>query len=262
MNREWGMGNGESGGVGGAVAAGIPPAVEGGVSPPGIPAGSRSVSRSISNQGIPMSKGPSWDSSVCLFHVVPPAPGPTFQCSVPPTWKRLPLLSEEPDYSDPTTWMPLGTFMADAGSMILTIASRPAYDTGSPAQWLPYLCRQMGFDYRNSAPISLHGRAAVASCHASQATSRGPMSMRLAIVEDRGHWVLLTVMSVASLWAEVEPAFLTLLETFELHEVPTPEPSRADLRSVVPFPVLPQNRHAERTETREVLRPTFCFATT
>ncbi len=209
-----------------------------------------------------MSEGQFRDSAVCVFHVVPPAPGPTFRCEVPPTWERLPLLSEEPDFSDPTTFMPLGSFMADAGSMILTIASRPAYDTGSPAQWLPYLCRQLGFEPRNPTPITLPGQRTVASCHASQATSRGRMSMRLAMLEDRGHWILLTVMSVASQWAEVETAFLRLLESFELHEVPTPAPSRADLRSIIPFPNLPPIRHAELPESREVLRPTFRFATT
>jgi hypothetical protein len=146
--------------------------------------------------------------------------------------------------------------------MILTIASRPAYDTGSPAQWLPYLCRQLGFEPRNTTPITVPGQCSIASCHASQATSRGRMSMRLAILEDRGHWVLLTVMSVASHWAEVEPAFLRMLETFEFQETPTPAPSRADLRSVIPFPDFPIIRHSELPEPREVLRPTFRFATT
>ena len=37
-----------------SVAAGVPPAVEGGVSPPGIPFGSRPVSRSNSNRALPM----------------------------------------------------------------------------------------------------------------------------------------------------------------------------------------------------------------
>lgn len=158
--------------------------------------------------------------------------------------------------------MPLGSFMADAGSMILTIASRPAYDTGSPSQWLPYLCRQLGFEPRNPGPIALPGQRTIASCHASQATSRGRMSMRLAILEDRGHWVLLTVMSVASQWAEVEPAFLRLLETFEFQETPTPAPSMVDARSVIPFPAIPQQRRKEIPQTREILRPTFRFATT
>ena len=209
-----------------------------------------------------MSEGRSWDPSVRVVHVMPPAPGSPFRCAVPQDWERLPLLSDEPDFSDPTTFMPLGAFMVDAGSMIVTIAGRPAYDSGSPAQWLPYLCRELGFEATASAPIPTSRHRAIASCHATQATSRGPMHMRLALYEDQGQWILLTAMAVAPRWESLERTFLDVVESFELLETTAPAASRAQAKTIIPFPVAARTSRHERYVVREPLRPSFRFATT
>lgn len=208
-----------------------------------------------------MIEGHSWDPSACVVHVLPPAPGSPFRCAIPEGWERLPVVSEEPDYSDPTAFMPLGAFMVDAGSMIITVAGRPAFETGSPAQWLPYLCRHLGFEPELSCPIRGTGHRTAASCHASQATSRGPMEIRLALFEERGQWILLTAMAVHSRLESLEPTFLNLMESFELQDVPARAPARAQLGSIVPFPAAARTTHLERPRIVEPLHPSFRFAT-
>ncbi len=212
-----------------------------------------------------MSQGnPSNNANLRVVQLLPPASDSAFRCVVPPTWERLPVLSEEPDFSDPTAFALLGAFMEDAGSVIATVAARPAHDTGSPARWLAYLASELGFEVLESGPVRLSDQRMLAACRATQAGPRGPMTVRLALFEDQGQWVLVTAMSVDSPRESMEAGFLNLLETFKLLEsqIPaTPTTHGARENSPIPFPTGAIDHDPEdRAEGRELLRPGFRFA--
>jgi len=121
-----------------------------------------------------------------------------------------------PDFTDPSALMPMGAFMADGGAMVLSIGGRPAPLQGSPESWLPRLCRQWGFEPGVAAPVPISGERSVAGCLASQATTTGPLQMRLALIEHRGQWITVAAMAPASRWASTESALLSMLATMEL----------------------------------------------
>ena len=108
--------------------------------------------------------------------------------------------------------------MADGGAMVLSIGGRPAPLQGSPESWLPRLCRQWGFEPGLAAPVPMSGERSAAGCHASQATTTGPLQMRLALIEHRRQWITVAAMAPASRWATMESALLSMLATMELEE--------------------------------------------
>lgn len=156
------------------------------------------------------------DAGFRRVDVVPPQPGPSLRCLLPEHWQRLPVQAAFPDFSDPAALMPLGAFMADGGAMVLSIGGRPAPSQGSPESWLPRLCRQWGFEPGVSAPVALSRERSAAGCTASQATTTGPLHMRLALIEHRGQWITVAAMAPASRWATMESALLSMLATVEL----------------------------------------------
>lgn len=180
-----------------------------------------------------MSEAHPWNPPVRTVHVVPPHPGACFRCFVPEFWEQLPVLSEVPDFSDPRAFMLLGSFMAHAGSMLVTISGRPAHALGTPDRWMAHLCHEFGF---HPVPGTTHDAppnpTIIASCDATHATPRGPMPLRLVLLEDRGQWLLVTAMAVASRWNDFEFDLLRLLGSLEVTEPPKASTSQ----DIIPFP--------------------------
>lgn len=187
-----------------------------------------------------------------VVQVIPPPPGATFKTTVPEDWEQLPVLHEMPLDSDPMAFMPLAAFMADAGSMIVSISSRPAHPAGSPSLWLTHLCRHLGFHPGPATALQDLNPNIVASCFASQATTRGVTPMRLVLFQDGGQWVLVTAMAVAWRWEAFEFDLLRLLGSLEI--LGNQGQSALGLDSIIPFPELTQ----ERTGRPEPRQPQIC----
>ncbi|MGE3309212.1 MAG: hypothetical protein AB7O66_04515 [Limisphaerales bacterium] len=209
-----------------------------------------------------MSQGnPSNNANLRVVQILPPASDSAFRCVVPPSWERLPVPSAEPDFSDPAAFAVLGAYMEEAGSVIATVAARPAHATGSPARWLAYLCREFGFEVLESASIQIPGRREVAGCRATQAAPRGRLSVRLALIEDQGQWVLVTATAVESRREAMEAAFLELLGTFQLTRIPTSTSQPQPENPPIPFPTRPADREpAHGRDESHLPRPRFIFA--
>lgn len=203
-----------------------------------------------------MSQRHSWDHPVRVVQVIPPRPGASLRTTVPDDWEQLPVLHEMPLDSDPVAFMPLASFMADAGSMIVSISSRPAHSAGSPSLWLAHLCRSLGFQPGPATALQDLNPNIIASCYASQASTRGVMPMRLVLFQDGGHWVLVTAMAVAWCWEAFEFDLLRMLGSLEI--LGNQGQTALGLDSIIPFPELPPERadlpEPRQSPTCEILR--------
>lgn len=201
-----------------------------------------------------MNQRPSWDQPMRVVQVTPPPPGVSLRTTVPENWEQLPILHVAPWDSDPSAFMPLASFMVDAGSMIVGISSRPAHSVGSPEVWLRHLCRQLGFLPGPATTLQDLNPGVIASCYASQATNRGPMPMRLILFQERGHWVLVTAMAVSWQWETFEFDLLRMLGSLEiLGSQPALAPN-----TIIPFPedlpAVPDREDRPSLPSGEILR--------
>ena len=61
-------------------------------------------------------------------------------CELPEDWKIGEIPPEEPNFDDPTYFLPLAAAVSPDGNFALTVGARMAYDDGTLLDWLQYLC--------------------------------------------------------------------------------------------------------------------------
>jgi hypothetical protein len=147
----------------------------------------------------------------------PALPRFAFEINLPPDCRRLPQPGEVPDFSQPTTFASLGTFVATYGTFVFSVTARPAYGEGSVRDWLFDLCQQRGLEIEHAAPAQLAGEPA-ATCLATQKTSSGLMKVRLTLLEDDGRLFVLTAAAPAALWRARVNTFDEMFASFKLLE--------------------------------------------
>ncbi len=138
-----------------------------------------------------------------------------FEVGVPGDWQKLPLPEEAVDFEKPTTFLPLGVFMASYGAVIFAVAARPVYGEGTVSQWLSYLAREMAFSVEDSEPVSF-GPLRGFQCSATQAAEMGRMRLRAVLVEDGGRMISLTLMAPEAIWPSVADTLDAMLQSFRL----------------------------------------------
>lgn len=149
---------------------------------------------------------------------------------IPDGFVRAELPPSEVDFDNPTQSAPLAIFSSQVALALITVAARPAYETGSVLQWLKYLCDSYGIDiksFKASATKGEHKHPAIfAECEQEQNGEQ----LRLAIVaiEDAGRLVTVHGMCPAELWPSYGDQLTAAVQSISLT---APQGQKYDLDS-------------------------------
>ncbi len=171
-----------------------------------------------------------------------------FTAVLPEGWISHELPNEDPDFSNPTLFVPLAIVTAPHAAIVFAFAARPAYDDGTLQDWAWYHLNNNQIQPRAVGRDVVTNVAAV-SGEATQQSEVGPLVVRFAFFEDGGRLVNLTLTAPELLADTVRDAWFAMLKSFRL-ETPRgsrfaiedhpdnaprpPEPGRA------PAPVVPE----------------------
>ena len=146
-----------------------------------------------------------------------PGPQPLFKCSVgiPGDWQPIPLPQEEVDFTNPTTFLPVGVAMAKYGAIVFSIAVRPRFPEGSVGDWLMQLAKEHGYEPMNPT-VDKIGSIDVVACMAEQPSDAGKMLLRVHMFEDAGYIWNVSVMSPQPLFESLVPTFQAMLASFKV----------------------------------------------
>lgn len=163
------------------------------------------------------STAPEWVMET--IHVVPAGrEWLSYRCEKPADWKQADLPQEEPDFSDPTVFLPLSIWVAEYGIVVFSIAARPAFDSGAVAQWAEWLAGEQKIRLTGRRTINV-GELAALVYEGEQDADAGPMRVRLMFIEDGKRLFVATCMAHQQLWAGVDGLFDQMLASFRLDEV-------------------------------------------
>jgi hypothetical protein len=138
-----------------------------------------------------------------------------FRVAVPSDWNSHALPEEDVDFTKPDAFLPLILVSAPWGAVVLTVAARPGFESGTLQDWSLYLLDAQGIKPSSFGffPIgNLNGLAGVG--HQEQEGTQ--LEIRFAFAEDGGRLVMLALMAPAAISASLEPVWNTALESFAL----------------------------------------------
>jgi hypothetical protein len=138
-----------------------------------------------------------------------------FSVRLPAGWKSHDLTEENPDFTNPVTFVPLTVITAPHSVMVFTFAARPAYDDGTLVNWAHYLLEQ-----NRLKPSTLGaGNVGVHEAIIGEAvtdTDLGAMRVRYAFLEDGGRLINITFSAPEELADSMSPAWAEMLQSFKL----------------------------------------------
>jgi hypothetical protein len=140
-----------------------------------------------------------------------------FTVEVPADWAPIDLPREDVDFDDISKFAPLAMLMAPYAAILFTVAARPAYASGTLAQWLHYAAGAHGVAIDGFEAQRL-GTLDGVGTWGTQTDGNATMRSRIVFVEDGERLLHVVCMAPASLWDAVAPAFAQALATFTLRE--------------------------------------------
>lgn len=140
-----------------------------------------------------------------------------FTVEVPADWNTIDLPREDVDFDDISKFAPLAMLMAPYAAILLTVAARPAYASGTLAQWLQYVAGAHGVAIEGFEAQKLGALDGVGTW-GTQTDGDAVMRARIVFVEDGERLLHVVCMAPASLWDAVAPAFAQALATFTLRD--------------------------------------------
>lgn len=143
---------------------------------------------------------------------------------MPADWQQVPLPDEgQPDFSNPTAMMPLAAFMATYAPIVFAVGVRPAYDDGTPPQWLDYLCREGGYAIESTATLRL-GNVNAAAVTVTQSDGDGRMAARsrLALVHAGNAIINISATAPMQLWDGIVATLDQMMASFTMALVKHP----------------------------------------
>lgn len=151
-----------------------------------------------------------------------------FSTQLPADWISHELPPEEPDFSNPTTLVPLAVITAPHSAIVFAFAARPAYDDGTLHDWAMYLLEHNQLKPRAIGAHQVGSLPAIVG-EATQNSDVGPMIVRFAFCEDGDRLINITLTAPELLADTVVKAWFTLLQSFTLE---TPRGSRFTAESL------------------------------
>jgi len=140
-----------------------------------------------------------------------------FTVEVPADWNTIDLPREDVDFDDTSKFAPLAMLMAPYAAILLTVAARPAYASGTLAQWLQYVAGAHGVAIEGFEAQKLGALDGVGTW-GTQTDGDAVMRARIVFVEDGERLLHVVCMAPEGLWSAVAPAFARALATFSLRD--------------------------------------------
>lgn len=140
-----------------------------------------------------------------------------FTVEVPTDWAPIDLPREDVDFDDTSKFAPLAMLMAPYAAILFTVAARPAYASGTLAQWLQYVASAHGVAIDGFEAQRLGALDGVGTW-GTQTDGSAVMRARIVFVEDGERLLHVVCMAPEGLWDAVAPAFARALATFTLRE--------------------------------------------
>ena len=151
--------------------------------------------------------------------------GLDFTLEVPHDWRDIELPREDVDFDDATKFAPLAMLMAPYAAILCTVAARPAYASGTLAQWLDFVARENQLELGAIEQQRL-GELDGVGAWGMQNDGGTVLRSRIAVVEDGDRLVVVVCMAPNELWNAVAEHFVRMLATFTLT---APRGRRVDL---------------------------------
>lgn len=140
-----------------------------------------------------------------------------FTVEVPADWAPIDLPREDVDFDDIGKFAPLAMLMAPYAAILFTVAARPAYASGTLAQWLHYAASAHGVAIDGFEAQRLGALDGVGTW-GTQTDGNAVMRARIVFVEDGERLLHVVCMAPEGLWDAVAPAFARALATFTLQQ--------------------------------------------
>lgn len=141
--------------------------------------------------------------------------GLDFSLEIPHDWRDLELPRDDVDFDDATKFAPLAMLMAPYAAILCTVAARPAYASGTLAQWLQFVARENQLELGNVEEQRL-GTLDGVGAWGMQNDGGTVLRSRIAIVEDGDRLMVVVCMAPNELWNAVAEHFVRMLATFTL----------------------------------------------
>ena len=138
-----------------------------------------------------------------------------FSFALPTGWAMPDLPNEDTDFSAPQTFAPLTIAMAPFAAIVFSVGARPAYESGTLADWLQWLAREQGYD-PGAMELEVGLPHPAVGCWALQVSDGTALRMRLMLLEDGGRLVTVNVLAPEALWGSVHDTLRTMLRSFTL----------------------------------------------
>lgn len=138
-----------------------------------------------------------------------------FTVKLPKDWVAHELPDEEPDFSDPTTLVPLAVVTAPHSAIVFSFAARPAYENGTLHDWAWYLLKHGGLEPRAVGAGQLGELPAIIG-EATQESDVGALVVRFAFVEDGRRLVNVSLTAPEMLADAAKDAWFTAIGSFAL----------------------------------------------
>lgn len=105
-----------------------------------------------------------------------------FSFALPTGWAMPDLPNEDTDFSAPQTFAPLTIAMAPFAAIVFSVGARPAYESGTLADWLQWLAREQGYD-PGAMELEVGLPHPAVGCWALQVSDGTALRMRLMLLE-------------------------------------------------------------------------------
>ena len=138
-----------------------------------------------------------------------------FSIEIPHDWRSVELPREDVDFDDATKFAPLAMLMAPYAAILCTVAARPAYASGTLAQWLQFVARENKLELGNIEEQRL-GELDGVGAWGMQNDDGTVLRSRIAAIEDGDRLLVVVCMAPNELWNAVAEHFVRMLATFTL----------------------------------------------
>ncbi len=177
-----------------------------------------------------------------------------FSILVPIDWQQPEVPTDAPDFTNATAMMGLSIFVSQNPNVpiLLTISGRPGYEDGAVMQWAKYIVQSQEMTIKTCMPVRLAAHEGIEiTCTQEADPNIGEMTILAVFVEDGGNLFLVTTMAPTKIYAEFEPDFARMRESFTLL---APQGSTKPLVEGGPVPA-PREKKEEKPKAEKKAAP-------
>jgi hypothetical protein len=153
------------------------------------------------------------------LHTLPPILAELgYSMLVPEGFVQGQLPNEDVDFDNPTQFAPLAIFASPVAMAIITVAARPAYETGSVLQWMRYLMEHYDLQLESVEAANIGSKVEHPALIISAKQEQEGQKLRFAVVafEDGGRFVQAQGICPEELWPSFGAALTEAVQSVTL----------------------------------------------